>query len=122
LPAITVCSYALSEAGSGSDAFRACNSGARGWQRLRAECRKLWTRRCGADIFIVFATVDVSAVIRASAFLVERGTPGFSVGKKKTSWGFGLLRRAKLLFDDCRVPAENILGEKGKGYRLPSKP
>ena len=115
----TVGAYALSEAGSGSDAF-ALNSAARadGGQFV-LNGRKLWiTNGNEADLFIVFATVDASAGYRGiTAFLVERGFPGFTVGKKEDKLGIRASSTCELILEDCRVPRENVLGEIGKGYK-----
>src|SRR6202008_4350860 len=71
-----------------------------------------------ADLFIVFATVDPEAGYRGiTAFVVERGFPGFSVGKKEDKLGIRASSTGELLFDDCRVPKANVLGEIGKGYK-----
>ncbi|HZU08703.1 MAG TPA: acyl-CoA dehydrogenase [Pseudacidobacterium sp.] len=116
----TVGAYALSEAGSGSDAFAL---------QTRAELRdghyvlngqKLWiTNAKEAGLFIVFATLDASAGYKGiTAFLVEKDTPGFSVGKKEDKLGIRASSTCELILDDCRVPQENVLGEPGKGYKI----
>ena len=111
--------YALSESGSGSDAFalgtRAIDCGD-SWSLTG---RKLWITNGGeADLFIVFATVDAGAGYRGiTAFLVEREFPGFSVGKKEDKLGIRASSTCELLLEDCRVPRANVLGEVGKGYR-----
>jgi acyl-CoA dehydrogenase len=72
-----------------------------------------------ADFAIVFAVSDPSAETdRISAFLVEKGTEGFSVGQTHKTMGYRGYRQAELIFDDCRVPATNVLGEPGKGFDL----
>jgi alkylation response protein AidB-like acyl-CoA dehydrogenase len=111
--------YALSEAGSGSDAFamgtRAVEQ-ADGWAITG---RKLWiTNGNEANLFIVFANVKPEAGYRGiTAFLVERGFNGFTVGKKEDKLGIRASSTCELLFDDCRVPRANVLGEVGKGYK-----
>ncbi len=82
--------------------------------------RKLWiTNANEADIFIVFATVNPEAGYRGiTAFIVERGTPGFTVGKKEDKLGIRASSTCELIFDDCRVPKANVLGEVGKGYKV----
>jgi alkylation response protein AidB-like acyl-CoA dehydrogenase len=116
----TVGAYALSEAGSGSDAFALTT-------RARAEGddyvisgRKLWiTNGNEADIFIVFATVNPEAGYRGiTAFVVERGTAGFTVGKKEDKLGIRASSTCELILEDCRVPKANVLGEVGKGYKV----
>ncbi len=116
----SVGAYALSEAGSGSDAFalqtRAVESGG----DLVITGRKLWiTNAKEADIFIVFATVDPAAGYKGiTACLVERGTPGFTVGKKEDKLGIRASSTCELLFEDCRVARSNIVGDLGKGYKV----
>jgi len=119
LASSTVGAYALSEAGSGSDAFAlAARASDRGGE-FAVTGRKLWiTNGNEADLFIVFATVDPEAGYRGiTAFLVERGSPGFTVGKKEDKLGIRASSTCELIFDDCRVPKANILGEAGKGYK-----
>src|SRR4029453_17094796 len=81
--------------------------------------RKLWiTNGNEADVFIVFATVNPEAGYRGiTAFLVERGAAGFTVGKKEDKLGIRASSTCELVFDDCRVPKAQILGEIGKGYK-----
>jgi alkylation response protein AidB-like acyl-CoA dehydrogenase len=119
LAADTIGAYALSEAGSGSDAFalatRAVEAGD-GWVLTG---RKLWiTNGNEAGLFIVFANVKPEAGYRGiTAFLIERGTPGFTVGKKEDKLGIRASSTCELVFEECRVPSANILGEVGKGYK-----
>jgi alkylation response protein AidB-like acyl-CoA dehydrogenase len=82
--------------------------------------RKLWiTNSHEANLFIVFATVDPLAGYHGvTAFLVERGFPGFTIGRKEDKLGIRASSTCELLFDDCPVPATNVLGETGKGYKL----
>jgi len=116
----TVGAYALSEAASGSDAFAL---------QTRAELRgdhyilngqKLWiTNAKEADVFIIFATLDPGAGYKGiTAFVVEKDFPGFSVGKKEDKLGIRASSTCELILEDCRVPAANILGEPGKGYKI----
>ena len=116
----TVCSYALSEAGSGSDAFAMKTVARRRAGGFVLDGRKLWiTNANESDLFLVFANADPSAGHRGiTAFLVERGFPGFTVGKKEDKLGIRASSTCELLFDHCRVPMENVLGEVGKGYRI----
>jgi len=120
LAAGTVGAYALSEAGSGSDAFalsaRAVADGD-GWILTG---RKLWiTNANEADVFIVFANADPSAGYHGiSAFIVERGLAGFSVGRKEDKLGIRASSTCELLLDGCRVPRANVLGDVGKGYKV----
>jgi alkylation response protein AidB-like acyl-CoA dehydrogenase len=111
--------YALSEAGSGSDAFALTTRAREDGDTFVLSGRKLWiTNGNEADLFIVFATVNPDAGYRGiTAFLVERGTAGFTVGKKEDKLGIRASSTCELLFEDCRVPRENVLGEIGKGYK-----
>lgn len=116
----TVGAYALSEAGSGSDAF-ALQTRADGYRGdFRISGRKLWISNAReAGLFIVFATVDPGAGYRGiTAFLVEKGMAGFSVGRKEDKLGIRASSTCELIFDNCEVPAENVLGEAGKGYKI----
>jgi butyryl-CoA dehydrogenase/short/branched chain acyl-CoA dehydrogenase len=112
--------YALSEAGSGSDAFALTTRAAEHDGEWRLTGRKLWiTNGNEAGLFIVFANVNPEAGYRGiTAFLVERGFPGFSVGKKEDKLGIRASSTCELLFEDCRVPKANVLGEVGKGYKV----
>lgn len=115
-----VCSYALSEAGSGSDAFAMQTRAERKGDAFVVNGRKLWiTNAKESGLFLVFANAEPSAGHRGiTAFLVERDTPGFSVGKKEDKLGIRASSTCELLFDDCQVPAENVVGEIGNGYRI----
>ena len=112
--------YALSEAGSGSDAFALTTRAVRQGDEFVLTGRKLWiTNANEADIFIVMATVDPSAGYRGiTAFIVERTFPGFTVGKKEDKLGIRASSTCELLFEDCRVPDSNVLGDLGKGYKV----
>ncbi|MBT9331963.1 acyl-CoA dehydrogenase [Paracidobacterium acidisoli] len=120
LAADTIGAYALSEAGSGSDAFALQMRADRRDGFFLLNGQKLWiTNAKEAGVFIVFATLDSTAGYRGiTAFLVEKDTPGFTVGKKEDKLGIRASSTCELLFEDCRVPEENILGEPGKGYKI----
>jgi len=120
LAADTVGAYALSEAGSGSDAFALTTRARDDGDAYVLSGRKLWiTNGNEADIFIVFATLDPAAGYRGiTAFVVERGFDGFTVGKKEDKLGIRASSTCELLFDDCRVPRANLLGDPGKGYKV----
>lgn len=116
----TVGAYALSESSSGSDAFAL---------KLKAELKgdhyvlngsKLWiTNGQEAGIFIVFANLDQSKGYKGiTAFIVEKNFPGFTVGKKEDKLGIRASSTCELLFENCQVPASNVLGEVGKGYKI----
>jgi acyl-CoA dehydrogenase len=119
LAANTVGAYALSEAGSGSDAFALTTRAREDGDAFVVNGRKLWiTNGNEADIFIVFATINPDAGYRGiTAFIVERGFPGFAVGKKEDKLGIRASSTCELIFEDCRVPKANVLGEPGKGYK-----
>jgi alkylation response protein AidB-like acyl-CoA dehydrogenase len=111
--------YALSEAGSGSDAFALTTRAREDGDAYVLNGRKLWiTNASEAELFIVFATIDPAAGYRGiTAFLVEKGFPGFSVGKKEDKLGIRASSTCELMFEECRVPRVNVLGEVGKGYK-----
>jgi alkylation response protein AidB-like acyl-CoA dehydrogenase len=119
LAADTVGAYALSEAGSGSDAFALATRAKEDGDAYVLSGRKLWiTNGNEADIFIVFATINPEAGYRGiTAFVVERGMPGFTVGKKEDKLGIRASSTCELILEDCRVPKANVLGEVGKGYK-----
>jgi alkylation response protein AidB-like acyl-CoA dehydrogenase len=116
----TVGAYALSEAGSGSDAFALTTRAREDGDAYVVTGRKLWiTNGNEADLFIVFATVNPDAGYRGiTAFLVERGMTGFTVGKKEDKLGIRASSTCELILEDCRVPKANVLGEVGKGYKV----
>ena len=120
LAARTLGAYALSEAGSGSDAFALATRAREAGDEFVLNGRKLWiTNANEADLFIVFANANPEAGYRGiTAFLVERGFSGFTVGKKEDKLGIRASSTCELLLDDCRVPRANVLGEVGKGYKV----
>jgi butyryl-CoA dehydrogenase/short/branched chain acyl-CoA dehydrogenase len=112
--------YALSEAGSGSDAFAlACRAEARG-EHYELTGQKLWITNGGeAELFIVMANLDPAKGYKGiTSFLVEKTFPGFTVGKKEDKLGIRASSTCELVLDRCRVPKENVLGEPGQGYRI----
>ena len=116
----TVGAYALSESGSGSDAFAlAARATSRdgGWSLTG---RKLWiTNAHEAGVFIVFANANPDAGHRGiTAFIVERGAAGFTIGKKENKLGIRASSTCELILDNCEVPAANVLGEVGQGYKV----
>jgi alkylation response protein AidB-like acyl-CoA dehydrogenase len=119
LAADTVGAYALSEAGSGSDAFALTTRAKEDGDGFVINGRKLWiTNGNEANLFLVFATINPEAGYRGiTAFVVERGMPGFSVGKKEDKLGIRASSTCELILEDCRVPKANVLGEIGKGYK-----
>jgi alkylation response protein AidB-like acyl-CoA dehydrogenase len=113
-------SYALSEAGSGSDAFALRTRAERRGDRWALTGRKLWiTNAAESSLFIVFANADPAQGYKGiTAFLVERGFSGFTVGKKEDKLGIRASSTCELVLDDCEVPTENVLGEVGRGYKI----
>ncbi len=120
LAADTAGAYALSEAGSGSDAFALQARAEATAEGYRLNGRKLWISNAReAGLFLVFATLDPAAGYRGiTAFLVEKGTAGFSVGRKEDKLGIRASSTCELILEDCLVPQENLLGEPGKGYKI----
>jgi len=112
--------YALSEAGSGSDAFALQTKAELKGDEYVLNGRKLWiTNAKEAGLFVLFATVDPTAGYKGiTAFIVEKGFPGFTVGKKEDKLGIRASSTCELILEDCRVPKENVLGEIGKGYKI----
>ena len=115
--------YALSEAASGSDAFALQCRAAKKSGGYVLNGSKLWiTNAAEAGLFLVFATLDPDAGYKGiTCFLVEKGMPGFSVGRKEDKLGIRASSTCELLFNDCRVPEENVLGglsQIGKGYKI----
>ena len=116
----TLGSYALSEAGSGSDAFALATRAEKRGDSYVLNGRKLWiTNGAEAGIYVVFATIDADAGYKGiTAFIIERGFPGFGVGKKENKLGIRASSTVELLLDDCEVPAANVLGPAGQGYKI----
>jgi alkylation response protein AidB-like acyl-CoA dehydrogenase len=112
--------YALSEAASGSDAFALQARAEKRGDEYILNGQKLWiTNAKEAGLFILFATLDPAAGYKGiTAFLVEKDFPGFTVGKKEDKLGIRASSTCELILEDCRVPADNVLGEPGKGYKI----
>jgi short/branched chain acyl-CoA dehydrogenase len=113
-------SYALSEAGSGSDAFALTTQAADQGDHFLLNGRKLWITNAGeSEVFVVFANANPAAGYKGiTGFVVERGFPGFQVGKKEDKLGLRASSTCELLLDNCRVPHENVIGQVGKGYKI----
>ena len=120
LAADTIGSYALSEASSGSDAFALQTRAVKHGDDYILNGQKLWiTNAKESGVFLVFATLDPSAGYKGiTAFLVEKGAPGFTLGKKEDKLGIRASSTCELIFNDCAVPACQVLGEPGKGYKI----
>src|SRR5215470_7552279 len=112
--------YALSEAGSGSDAFALQTRATLKGSEYVLNGRKLWiTNGKEAGLFVLFATLDPGAGYKGiTAFLIENNLPGFTVGKKEDKLGIRASSTCELILEDCRVPKENVLGEPGRGYKI----
>ncbi len=115
-----ICSYALSEASSGSDAFALATTARSDGEDFILNGSKLWISNAAeSGLFLVFATIDPSLGYKGiTAFLVEREMAGFTVGKKEDKLGIRASSTCELLLQDCHVPAANVLGEIGKGYKI----
>jgi len=113
-----IAAYALSESSSGSDALN-CRARAvlsKDGEEWVLNGEKMWITNSGfADLFTIFAKVDGE---KFSAFLVERNTPGFSVGAEEHKLGIRGSSTCPLILSDCRIPAANLLGEIGKGHHI----
>lgn len=113
-------SYALSESGSGSDAFAMQTRARQDGDSWILNGRKLWiTNAAEAGLFLVFANANPEAGYKGiTCFLVERGLPGFQIGKKEDKLGIRASSTCELIFDDCRISCESVLGDVGKGYKI----
>jgi butyryl-CoA dehydrogenase/short/branched chain acyl-CoA dehydrogenase len=120
LAADTLSAYALSEAGSGSDAFSLTTRAEALADHFTITGRKLWiTNAAEAGLFLLFANVQPEAGYRGiTCFLVERDFPGFQVGKKEDKLGIRASSTCELILDNCKVPFSNVVGEVGKGYKI----
>jgi alkylation response protein AidB-like acyl-CoA dehydrogenase len=112
--------YALSEAGSGSDAFAMQTRAVEQGDHYIINGRKLWiTNGNEAEIFVLFANANPEAGYRGiTAFIIEKSFAGFTVGKKENKLGIRASSTTELILEDCQVPKENVLGEAGKGYKV----
>ena len=120
LAAQSIGAYALSECDSGSDAFSLSTRAVPDGNHFVLNGKKMWiTNAKEADLFIIFANANPDAGHRGiTAFILERNTPGFSIGKKEDKLGIRASSTCELTLDDCRVPASNILGNLGEGYKV----
>src|SRR6204780_119247 len=120
MAADTVGAYALSEAGSGSDAFGLQTRATLKGSEYVLTGRKLWiTNAKEAGLFVLFATIDPSAGYKGiTAFLIEKGAAGFTVGRKEDKLGIRASSTCELILEDCAVPAAQVLGAVGQGYKV----
>ncbi|MGH7581959.1 MAG: acyl-CoA dehydrogenase [Gemmatimonadales bacterium] len=116
----TIAAFALSEPNSGSDAFGLESRAVQDGDDWLLTGRKFWiTSGAEAGVFIVFANADPSKGYKGiTGFLVERDFPGFSVGKREKKLGIRASSTVELILENCRVPAVNVLGPVGQGYRI----
>ena len=116
----TIGAYALSEPGSGSDAFAMATRAEQRGDSWVLTGRKMWiTNGAEAGIYIVFANTNPQAGYKGiTAFIVERNFAGFSVGKKEDKLGIRASSTTELILDGVEVPAENVLGPVGQGYKV----
>src|SRR6476659_3612931 len=112
--------FALSEPGSGSDAFALATRAERQGDRWSLTGTKFWiTNGAEAGLFIIFANADPAKGYKGiTGFLVEKGFPGFAIGKKENKLGIRASSTTELILDGCIVPAENVLGPVGQGYKI----
>ncbi|GGD00844.1 acyl-CoA dehydrogenase [Pontibacillus salipaludis] len=112
--------YALSEPGAGSDVASMRTTAKKDGDHYVLNGSKVWITNGGvADTYIVFAKTDVDAKHRGiSAFIVEKGTPGFTFGKKEKKLGIRSSPTTELIFEECKVPAKNMLGAEGEGFKI----
>jgi alkylation response protein AidB-like acyl-CoA dehydrogenase len=115
----TVGAYALSEPGSGSDAFGMTSRATKKGDTWILDGRKMWiTNGAEAGVYVVFANANPSAGYKGiTAFIIERDFPGFAVGKKEDKLGIRASSTTELILDGCEVPEENLLGTQGQGYK-----
>ena len=112
--------YALSEPESGSDAFGLQTRATQRGDKWILEGRKLWiTNGAEASLFVVFANTDFAKGYKGiTAFALERGATGFSVGKREDKLGIRASSTCELILDGCEVPAANVVGAVGVGYKV----
>ncbi|AKR12164.1 acyl-CoA dehydrogenase AcdA [Bacillus thuringiensis] len=112
--------YGLTEPGSGSDAGGMKTIAKKDGDHYILNGSKIFITNGGiADIYVVFALTDPESKQRGtSAFIVESDTPGFSVGKKESKLGIRSSPTTEIMFEDCRIPVENLLGEEGQGFKV----
>ncbi len=112
--------YALTEATAGTDAANQSTTAVLDGDSYVLNGNKIFITNGGdAEINIVFAVTDKEKKAKGvSAFIVEKGTPGFSFGKKERKMGLRSSPTLELIFEDCRVPKENLLGKEGEGFKI----
>lgn len=111
-------SYCLSEAGAGSDVSGMTTRAVRDGDQYVLNGRKLWITNAGvSDFYTIFCKTDPAAGHRGiSAIVVEKDSPGFSIGKLEHKMGMRGSPTGEIVLDDCTVPVENLVGEEGRGF------
>ena len=112
--------YSLTEPGSGSDAVAMSTRARKEGDKYILNGTKCWvTNGLGASLFIVYATLDPALKIKGvCAFIIEKGTPGFTVGIHQEVMGVRASGTVELMLDNCEIPAENLLGQEGEGFKI----
>ncbi|MDU6032251.1 MAG: acyl-CoA dehydrogenase family protein, partial [Peptoniphilus harei] len=115
--------FGLTEPGAGTDASGQRTTAVLDGDEYVLNGSKIFITNAGfADVFIVIAMTDRSKGNHGiSAFIVERGTPGFTVGEPEDKMGIRGSSTCELIFEDCRIPRENLLGREGKGFAIAMK-
>lgn len=112
--------FALTEPGAGSDASKVATTAVLDGDEYVLNGTKCFISNGGvAETYTVFASVDKSKGVKGiTAFIVEQGTPGFSIGKKEEKMGIRASSTTELIFDNCRIPRRNLLGKEGEGFKI----
>ncbi len=116
--------FGLTEPSAGTDAGGTKTTAVKDGDQWLLNGTKIFITNAGeAEIYIVFARTDKTAEKHhgISAFIVEKGTPGFSFGKKEQKMGIRSSPTMELVFQDCRIPADNLLGAEGQGFKVAMK-
>ena len=116
--------FGLTEPSAGSDAGSTKMSAVRDGDEWVLNGTKIFTSNGGeADVYVIFARTDKKAEKHSgiSAFIVEKDTPGFSFGKKEKKMGIRSSPTMELVYENCRIPAENLLGDEGNGFKIAMK-
>ena len=112
--------FALTEPNAGSDAGRVSTTAVLDGDEYVLNGTKCFITNGGpAETYLVFATVDKSKGLKGiTGFIVEKGTPGFSIGKKEEKMGIRASQTTELIFENCRIPKENLFGKEGEGFKI----
>ncbi len=112
--------FALTEAGAGSDASRVATTAELDGEHYVLNGSKCFITNGGAaEIYSIFATTDKQKGVKGiTGFIVEKGTPGFSIGKKEEKMGIRASSTTELIFENCRIPRENLVGKVGEGFKI----